>query len=147
MSKYVLMHGTFIELSNDELMHWKYIKREKKNGRWVYYYDQSAYDNSIAVQDYKMKQKSLSAAKKQYMEDTVNYSTNKSNMDWKTRGKAADKAVDSTKKYYAASIAAKEATKRYKRAKVRTFAARTISKGVVKVANLLSGLGSKKKRR
>ena len=38
MSKYVLMHGTFVELSDEELMHWKYIKREKKNGKWVYYY-------------------------------------------------------------------------------------------------------------
>jgi hypothetical protein len=24
---------------SDELYHWKYIKREKKNGKWVYYYD------------------------------------------------------------------------------------------------------------
>ena len=29
-----------IELSDDELMHWKYIKRVKgKNGKWRYYYD------------------------------------------------------------------------------------------------------------
>lgn len=27
------------ELSDDELMHWKYIKREKINGKWRYYYD------------------------------------------------------------------------------------------------------------
>lgn len=26
---------------NDELEHFKYIKREKKNGKWVYYYDDS----------------------------------------------------------------------------------------------------------
>lgn len=25
--------------SNDELQHFKYIKREKKNGKWKYYYD------------------------------------------------------------------------------------------------------------
>lgn len=39
MSKYVLYNGSFRELSDDELMHWKYSKREKKNGKWVYYYD------------------------------------------------------------------------------------------------------------
>lgn len=26
-------------LRDDELMHWKYIKREKINGKWRYYYD------------------------------------------------------------------------------------------------------------
>ena len=39
MSKYVIIHGQLHELSDDELMHWKYIKREKKNGKWVYTYD------------------------------------------------------------------------------------------------------------
>lgn len=39
MSKYVLMHGKIVEISDDQLMHWKYIKREKKNGKWLYYYD------------------------------------------------------------------------------------------------------------
>jgi hypothetical protein len=42
MSKYALRHGMIVEVSDDELMHWKYIKREKKNGKWVYYYDRSA---------------------------------------------------------------------------------------------------------
>ena len=31
------------EYSN-ELYHWKYIKREKKNGRWVYYYKDDQYE-------------------------------------------------------------------------------------------------------
>lgn len=39
MSKYVIIHGQLRELSDDELMHWKYIKRERKNGKWVYTYD------------------------------------------------------------------------------------------------------------
>ena len=25
---------------SDELRHWKYVKREKKNGKWVYYYNE-----------------------------------------------------------------------------------------------------------
>ena len=31
-----------IELADDELMHWKYIKKYKKNGKWRYVYDYSA---------------------------------------------------------------------------------------------------------
>lgn len=27
------------DINDDELMHWKYIKRYKKNGKWVYVYD------------------------------------------------------------------------------------------------------------
>lgn len=39
MSKYVIIHGQLHEISDDELMHWKYLKREKVNGKWKYYYD------------------------------------------------------------------------------------------------------------
>ena len=49
MSKYVIIHGQLRELPENELMHWgikkgearddhKYVKREWKNGRWVYTY-------------------------------------------------------------------------------------------------------------
>ena len=32
-----------IKASNDDLMHWKYIKKKKgKNGKWIYYYDRTA---------------------------------------------------------------------------------------------------------
>lgn len=37
-NKYVIIHGQLYQISNDELMHWRYIKREKKNGKWVYTY-------------------------------------------------------------------------------------------------------------
>jgi len=39
LSKYIIKNGQVHELSDDELMHWKYIKREKVNGKWRYYYD------------------------------------------------------------------------------------------------------------
>jgi len=35
------MDEKYILISNDELMHWKYIKREKVKGKWKYYYDLS----------------------------------------------------------------------------------------------------------
>ena len=39
-----LMHSdTYLgeDYISPNLMHWKYIKKERKNGRWVYYYDNS----------------------------------------------------------------------------------------------------------
>lgn len=35
----MLTRGSFREIKDDELMHWKYIKREKVNGKWRYWYD------------------------------------------------------------------------------------------------------------
>lgn len=40
MSDYIITNGQLH--STDELMHWKYIKRERKNGKWVYYYDKES---------------------------------------------------------------------------------------------------------
>ena len=39
MSKYIFTRGSFREV-DDELMHWKYLKKKKlPNGKWRYYYD------------------------------------------------------------------------------------------------------------
>ena len=37
MSNYIMHNGQLY--TTDELMHWKYIKRERVNGKWRYYYD------------------------------------------------------------------------------------------------------------
>ena len=34
--------------SDDSLQHWKYIKRERKNGKWKYYYHD---DNYVDARD------------------------------------------------------------------------------------------------
>jgi hypothetical protein len=52
-----LMHSdTYLgeDYISPNLVHWKYIKKERKNGRWVYYYDDSAYkpDTEQGVRDY-----------------------------------------------------------------------------------------------
>ena len=39
MKNYMIHNGTIVEVPEDALMHYKYIKREKKNGKWVYYYN------------------------------------------------------------------------------------------------------------
>ena len=35
--------------TNDEIMHWKYIKKIKKNGKWRYYYDKDQFDKDIGL--------------------------------------------------------------------------------------------------
>jgi hypothetical protein len=35
----LMQHSSIDETSDDELMHWKYIKKEKVKGKWKYYYD------------------------------------------------------------------------------------------------------------
>lgn len=45
MSKYVIIHGQLREISDDELMHYKYIKREKVNGKWRYYYKDTEFND------------------------------------------------------------------------------------------------------
>lgn len=60
MSKYTIVDGQMYEIPDDELMHWKYIKREKKNGKWVYTYDNGQ------------------AQKKAYEQAKKNYDTRKS---------------------------------------------------------------------
>ena len=48
-------------VSSNELYHWKYIKREKKNGKWVYYYDTGA----NAKKNYEQAKQKLDTYKRQ----------------------------------------------------------------------------------
>lgn len=47
---------------SDELYHWKYIKREKKNGKWRYYYDKNS-----ASSDIKTKRDKYDSVSKKYI--------------------------------------------------------------------------------
>lgn len=40
-------HSSVVEMPEDELMHWKYIKKEKVNGKWRYYYDYKSLKKDI----------------------------------------------------------------------------------------------------
>lgn len=39
MSRYTIIHGELCRIDDNTLMHWKYIKKERVNGKWRYYYD------------------------------------------------------------------------------------------------------------
>lgn len=44
MSKYTIVHGELRKVDDSTLMHWKYIKRERVNGTWRYYYNEPKKD-------------------------------------------------------------------------------------------------------
>lgn len=157
----VLMHGgdiRYIDLDPDVLVHWKYIKRVKlPNGKYRYYYDQSELDAL---------EKEMEDAYQKRLESNVEYSVSKFNADlakersenakenyFKTKDSKyfdsyeknekqyydnlykANRASDKAKRY---DEQAREAKKKYNTKKITSFLDRTISKGIVAVANLLS---------
>ena len=124
----------------DTLMHWKYIKREWKNGRWVYYYDDSKYqDAKKKVSDY---------------EAGVRYAINKNarRMDPSVSGGGVNYIISgsdghiATKRIRKAEQALARAEKEYRKVAISTLPSRVIGKGAVKIANLLSRIMSKKKK-
>lgn len=151
MSKYIIMHGQLVELTDDELMHWKYIKREKKNGRWVYYYDEAAanrddgnnYQKALNAERHQFKRSlQLTDAEKRLAETGA---TKDQKIYYGRQVEAYDDYKLARENAKRAEKAATRAWKKYHLNNVKNFAARTISKGTVKVANLFSGLFSKKK--
>ena len=151
MSKYVIIHGTFYEVSNDQLMHWKYIKREKKNGRWVYYYDQSELNalksnvNNAKLQEDAARNGLIASRVNRDVNADIYAENGNASYTAKIVAQAAADANRYEKAYKNKSEYAKRVTKKYNSMAVKTFAARTISKGLVKVANFFSKLFSKKK--
>ena len=137
----VLMHSSnirYIDLDPDEIMHWKYIKREKlSNGKYRYYYDQSELD-----------------AAKAEMDKAKNILSDAEKLDAKlesAKGGFFDVVAQKTtnSKFYKDQMAkfqedAKRTTEKYQKLNVSSFVERTISKGIVKVANFFSDLFSKK---
>lgn len=49
VSDYIITPNGMVPVSDDVLMHWKYIKRVKKNGKWKYYYDEESLKRDLGV--------------------------------------------------------------------------------------------------
>lgn len=117
-----LMHSSikYIDLGPDEIMHWKYIKRVKlPNGKYRYYYDESELIFAKGKAD--IARVAADAANSNIGSQVVSQSARKDLND----------------------VALKMA-KEYKFKKITSFPERTISKGIVAIANWLSNLGNKK---
>ena len=77
MSDYYAIHKT---KKNDELTHWKYIKKAKINGKWRYYYDTkdnklTTLQNKSAEADYKYQQ-GFDQYYKNYLDEELKYVKN-----------------------------------------------------------------------
>ena len=168
-----LYHGdniAYVDLDEDELFHWKYIKREKlSNGKYRYYYDQSELD--AARGEYETAQKNAWRAGAEWgnaKETTKKAYENKKKADIDhnfSRGldearktynakqragadyiKAQTNESEAERRSHAAYDSYKQAEKKYKTKKITSFPRRTIAKGAVKVANILSGVYTKKRK-
>lgn len=65
MSKYIINNGNFYEVPDDTLVHWKYVKREKKNGKWQYTYDDKKSKATSAKTNYDKKNNAYKTWEKQ----------------------------------------------------------------------------------
>jgi hypothetical protein len=161
----------YIDLDEGELMHWKYIKRVKlPNGKYRYYYDQSELDRYESMAKTASENRNLASfeagkrmTKRQEAEKymSIAYERYDKAKTAKEKVNASDdihKTKDYLKKtraaertalenYNRAEYAATMAEKTYTTRKISSFIPRTIAKGAVKVANLLSGADKRTKKR
>lgn len=152
----------YIDLDESELMHWKYIKKEKlPNGKVRYYYDQSEldkYENTIktarghsinaAANVYQLQKEydaAVEARKDAWWDNNTRHTLGKSGVDtFKAYAKAQDdvekarKALNDAKKSHEYhNNLVDRVIKEYEVKKITSFPARVISKGIVAVANWL----------
>ena len=162
-----LVHGdtiSYIDLDEDEILHWQYIRREKlPNGKYRYYYDEkelNKYKNDAeqatanaqkAKKDLDLAQNTLYRAKQSEGKAADRYrdavKNSKSNLlDWvrasdastaaRNSVKNAEKQLKKADKAYAkAAKNAEKLIKKYEIKKVTSFVNRTVSRGIVAVAN------------
>ena len=150
-----LMHSEepdirYIDLAEGELMHWKYVKREKlPGGGWRYYYDQSELDKAKRAADNAKRASDAATSRANMSRAARDYRNKERNKDGRwdandARGAAEDEVAYRSKASYAATAKsnADAYAKRYQKMKVNSFLPRTISKGAVAVANLASKVAS-----
>ena len=97
-----LMHAmgySYVDLDEDELFHWKYIKREKVNGKWRYWYKDTLESIDNAIDSAKDKVKDASAyAKKELVTTAKNHNmgehtTVKDGKKWLSRSFGLNKDI------------------------------------------------------
>lgn len=149
MANYIISNGQLY--NTDDLRHWKYVKREKKNGKWRYYYKNSELDNAkkeydnakdhslVANINRATNQVSLDTAKKEFEKDGKVTAEEKAVLDYQ---KSA--AETSKREHAAAEKRLAEAKKKYQKTKIKTIIPSVIAKGVAAIGNLFSKRKKKK---
>lgn len=152
MANYIYTNGNIV--STDDIKHWKYIKREKKNGKWRYYYSDNEYNKAA---------KNVASAKKDVdMYDRISEKHNYHFRDYEKQIVSDGKIDDGEKagiKYFlntedkinAERTKAGEkyvkATKALEKLNNKDKFRKAAAKGAIKVANFFSNLFSKKKKK
>ena len=97
-------YGTELAPDGDYLQHWKYIKRERVNGKWKYYYDLDSLKKNVstAVSNVKKNATNTVNTAKKNISKTVN--TAKKNIS-KTTQELAKKGSEFVKKFEKKSVA------------------------------------------
>lgn len=145
---------TFDEVTDEGIRHWKYVRKEKKNGYTRYYYKDDEYDKAendfdSALTDQYRKQLGFGIASqdRQHYEDEARSDgrvSQEESRNMSKLNKAESKAFDD---YMKASNKAKAAQKKYTKTAIKTLPRRTIGRGVAAVSTALSMLAGKIKKK
>lgn len=151
MSNYIYTNGNLH--NTDELKHWKYLKREKKNGKWRYYYSDKEYATAkkqhrfardiygeANAENKKYRQNVKSVHKEFESDGFVDY-TEKTQLG-KIDKMLADHNAQTAKigKWYV------EQSFKYAKIQIKSLPRRLIAKGASAVANLFESVKKKIKK-
>ena len=141
--QYYAVNGSGIE--EDELIHWKYIKRYKKNGKWHYVYGDDKTHRDIKVN---RELAEVSDKNYKYEQDIVNWATDSVNKR-RNKGLSTDGSLERTIKIHKKKAKPFKETRDYYNAQadkiinnnsVKTLSKKQINKGKKKVESLLKRL-------
>ena len=145
--------------NRNDIRHWKYIKRERVNGKWRYYYNDPEYRN--ALNNYNSaKSNAISLGfKRAASKVNYDYATRRVRKDW-TRSRdgkkyrwhatpqsmsndrawrqAKQKYLEYDRLFKIAQADEEKARKKYKKIKLSSAPRRVIAKGASAVANFIS---------
>lgn len=178
MSDYVFVNGELVpvkrkssvllthhELADDELMHWKYIKKERgKNGKWIYYYNRNAVKQDLekvadalgadeyerlkkAESDYKNADMDRSNARGNYLDYRTSLNNTKPTVDDQRAQYLYGVYTTANKRYAEAGRKYTEAQNEFNKTPlgVVTKAADTVKRGMQVVSNLINRISKRAK--
>lgn len=135
-------------ISENELKHWKYIKKKKVNGKWRYYYSDPEYTSAKQNKDKADKELANATYRKFGHEDNLKKEYAKrggmvgiaSKEDEAAIKKARDNVARANNNYKNAMAKQYKAREKYKKITLKTLPRRAVAKGAAAVANMLSKL-------
>ena len=126
---------------SDGVKHWKYIKREKKNGRWVYYYKNDKLDKLYSKKLDALNNAMRESSKYKEIGTRYSYGKNKDTIHYKIERKDySDKKADAAWKKY------NKAKGKYNKEKLIDIPSSVVGTAAAGAANVVSNTGYKAKK-